>query len=620
MQKACLTNTKEARKALVADGGTTFRQALSLVYDYRDAVRTANPYSISVLAYGDDFVYQSGVLCYVDDRFIRILNIHDGSQREKITNTCILKGCVGNFTEASSSANASQARISLLSFSDNVLVGVSEDPVTSESWLFVLDVNEACDRDARRALRTKALQHRLTCTTKLFVRQTGSYLYCGTHSGRGRDGHHEWLVQGFSLITGQAITSKPIQLTGFVGSEVGSTAAFAIHNGAFYAVTNQTSYEVEEVDWTSYYHCLSFPLDERDPDVRLHRVWRRQHVEGPINDSWTDLSLQSHEHTAELLIIECRKEWLGGGSASIRTYYTQAVMRPPIDEPPINFGYPADDPLTRTLDDNSKPSYEPARARLVRDCHSEYPACSLDASRSPPRDYILARSKYRTYNLAASSFVDLVSEKVPLPNSPCLRDRIRLRVVSRTQKSPLVEDHKVPGRFWLRRPKRDERNDPIEGSEDDFNPSEIHLWPPDGAPSELFDVLCPGGCAGQVKANADERSIVYMIEPPPATPADKRAIILVNFDPTWRHPGMKRLNATPQQKDTTASVDKLPKSAGCKRRLSSGVINHKNLLRAKQRKCSTAFPEQKNRIVQPQGAMWEEDAMYLSINQGFWLR
>jgi len=78
------------------------------------------------------------------------------------------------------------------------------------------------------------VRQQLSCTTKLFVRQNGSFLYYGTHSALGSSGHHEWLIQGFDLTTGLPVTEKPLQLFDFVGSEIGSTTCFGIHNGYFY--------------------------------------------------------------------------------------------------------------------------------------------------------------------------------------------------------------------------------------------------------------------------------------------------------------------------------------------------------------------------------------------------
>jgi len=149
----------------------------------------------------------------------------------------------------------------------------------------------------------------------------------GSHSATGSHGHHEWLLQVFDLCTFAPTCTEPFQLQEFYGSEIGSTVCFTIHNGYFYSVTNQTSMETEEVDWTSFYHLVKFRLDDPDPELTGKVIWRRQHLEGPINDAWTDLGFQIDQCTGELLVVECRKEWVNGGSHSTRTYYTQSLDR-----------------------------------------------------------------------------------------------------------------------------------------------------------------------------------------------------------------------------------------------------------------------------------------------------
>ena len=58
------------------------------------------------------------------------------------------------------------------------------------------------------------------------------------------------------------------------------------------------------------------------------RIYRRQHAEDPINDSWTNLSLQVDESTNHLVIVESRREWLDGASKQYGTFYTQNINFP----------------------------------------------------------------------------------------------------------------------------------------------------------------------------------------------------------------------------------------------------------------------------------------------------
>ncbi len=62
-----------------------------------------------------------------------------------------------------------------------------------------------------------------------------------------------------------------------------------------------------------------------------HRMWRRQHAEGPIDDRWTFLRRFTDETTGKHRILESRKEWLVGHSSARRTYYMEELPFKPAD-------------------------------------------------------------------------------------------------------------------------------------------------------------------------------------------------------------------------------------------------------------------------------------------------
>jgi hypothetical protein len=560
------------------------------------------------------------VLSYHTRGQIRFLDIYGCSQAEDCIDTRRWKRHLIPNHQGQSLLTDLPPSISHLTYSNGILACVCEISETGESWLVVLDSSKSKDPSGPEAeqKRQVLLREPLNCTTKLFVRQNGSYLYYGTHSAFGSHGHHEWMVQGFDLANGQRVTQKPLQLVDFFGSELGSTVCFEIHNGSFYAVSNQTSLEVEEVDWTSHYHCIQFALDERKPNLKPRKLWRRQHKEGPLNDSWTELSIQKDEQTDELLIVECRKEYMGGGSTNVRTYYMQPLSQLDGDDVPRDFGYPTNDPLTKTLDDNSKPNYEPAKKRIRRYYHPEYPSGRVD----PAKEFILAKTKFRAYNVATSSFIDLVNDPVSRPGFARLQDRVRLRVASRLQKSPLEDDPENPGHLRLRMKEVDENDIPLEHGEEDFHETEVQeLWPPDNAPTGLSDVLCPGGRIGQVDAMSDDTAIVYMTGLTSANPNGERAIILINFDPFWKHDGLKTINfrSNPPELVDTEVQKNGPYGApsSCKRSSPMSVDSDDESPAFKKQKyaaeASTSGDQQQYKARQPK----TEPAQYL-FNQGYW--
>ena len=378
---------------------------------------------------------------------------------------------------------------------------------------------------------------------KLFVRHNNQFLVMGSHSAIGSYGHHEWLLQVFDLERFEAVNAAPLQLEEFYGSEIGSTVCFTIHDGCFYAVTNQTSIESEEVDWTSYYHVVQFRLDDPQPELVTQEIWRRQHLEGPINDAWTDLGFQVDQCNGELLLVECRKEWVNGGSRATRTYYTQPMRR--AERKNLKDGMrhpPTEDRLISTLDENSNSRYEEPQVRLDRYVHAEFPATSEKST----KEYIRAKTKWNGYDFNAQSFVDLVTDEYIPEGGWRPQQRIKLRVVSRLERCPLVrdDDSASPTATILRPRLKDREDEELEDSERAFSSSHLHLWPPDDAPQELHDILCPEGRAEDVKAVLGDEGLIYMAGPPRQPGSLERALVFICFDPTFGFNRMKRLDGS----------------------------------------------------------------------------
>lgn len=198
-------------------------------------------------------------------------------------------------------------------------------------------------------------------------------------------------------------------------------------------MTNQTRLPPKDINWTSYYHFISFPLGDLDSDLTIRAIWRRQYIEGPIENRWTSLELQYDYHKDELLIVECRKEWINGGSSCIRRSYIQPLKRALSKE--LNDGFP-----------------NPSRPTAARYTHSEI------NDKGSAKTYTRAETKWNGYCFNAQSFVDIVTEEVG----------IKLRIVSGSERSLMV-------------PSENQLNDIVDG-EEVFSPSHVSLWPGDDAP------------------------------------------------------------------------------------------------------------------------------------------
>jgi hypothetical protein len=423
----------------------------------------------------------------------------------------------------------------------------------------------------------------LLSTDKIFVRHNERYLYYGTHSEIGNDGYKKWVIHGFDFKTGKWFSEK-IHLPDMVGSEIGSTICFEFYKEHFYALSNQTSFEVEEIDWTSFYHCIRFPLSS--PCKALLQktenksMWRRQHQEGPIDDRWTSLRLDEDETTGELKIVESRKEWFLG-SSKVTYYKTDIIFPKPCKDEELDFGASAsstatifsssslasgstalsttvtttavnlhnhdlaslpDDPLLRLLRPDDNPHYMLPPPRLPQNTHP-------GIGGSHKRAFTLAKSRIRRYHTSASAYLDLVDD----PTDWQCTQRLRLRAGSRKLGPPLTYNSGVNSGL-LRAPNPELQR----ALEEMYREQPIMYWPPAQDPKcpdtdldKLYRLLNPPSHLGNVEGTADDRSLLYVTGDKP------QAIVFVGFDPAMKLAGLKRWGGNDAEiGESTECIDK----------------------------------------------------------------
>lgn len=579
------------------------RRTLLETFQRWESLRTARPYAIGTLGWASTFLYRDSVLCYTSGGSLRVLDVRDSSGKERVISSQAFLHQLSPGHIRQRSLVDIEVCLSVLNYAEGIVVVLCEihAPPTSSSYLFAIDIRTSEQRRASAPIPDQAPRPRfllfveLNSTAKLFVRHTASHLFYGTLSALGPNRHHEWLIQGYDLTTSPVatpVTQKPIQLRKFYGSEIGLTCDFVIYNSHFCAVSNQSSYETEEIDWTSYYHCIQFPVFDPKPDIKPRLIWRRQHREGPINDSWTDLSLQVDIQTNDMLIVEGRREWLKGGSDCLRTYYTTVFQFLSLEDVALQVGigaiqdaasdadtteqepwrstHPPDSQLALTMDASNRSRWEEAHPRIDRHVHA-------DAGED---EFIRSKTKYNFYHTSSNCFVDLVTQSVPVAGSARPRERIMLRTAGRFPVSPLVEDLD-PGPWPCQQGRRanvplklkdkvlDHRKDElIDRSEEQYSQSEVYLWPSaeDAAAEEkIFDILCPGGRVGELTAMSDDRGIVYTAGP--RRENGDRAVVFISFDPGWGFDGMEILKHRPAgQKCHQSSSARDPHPGGVDRR------------------------------------------------------
>ncbi|KAH8808050.1 hypothetical protein F5884DRAFT_821520 [Xylogone sp. PMI_703] len=542
--------SKEAQMALASGRG--YASAVRRVAKRRLALTSVKPFLAATIGFADAYIYCNGVLCYTLDDRIRIFDLHNSGSYEIVIQIPKLLSHALHGVD-----DSNRGLFQVLYYSDDI-VSCLYTPSGEDATPWLIAFNPG---------RHKVLLvHDLDSSEKIFVRHNSEFLYFGTHSGIGTDGYKRWVITGYDFRNKRWFEYK-IHLTDLVGSEIGSTVCFEFYDGYFYALSNQTSFEVEEIDWTSFYHCVRFPLASPCPELcektEDERMWRRQHQEGPIDDRWTNLRLDIDEATGEMRIIESRKEWYQGSSKSQRTYYTTNIdfRRPPsindtaiatnstdstsasFEEVPSsqmkhNLSALPNDPIVNLLAPEDHPNHLEAPPRLPQNTHPGDDG-SLQLT------FTLTKSRLRYYNTSSSTFLDLVDD--PLPTDWQQTQRIRLRCGSRKPAPPLQypAGHRNAG---VTRPPS---NDLSTALKELYLETPITFWPsadlPESEQDAIYKLLNPPSHLGNVEGTADDRSLVYVTGGTMAP----QALIFISFDPAIRLEGLKKFG----QSDTHLSED-----------------------------------------------------------------
>jgi hypothetical protein len=518
------------------------------------------------------FVYDDGVLCFLGEESIEIVDVI-GSNRPM---TVSLSRILGDFL-----ACRDENELSLLHFSDSVLSVLFHDYDNNTNWLLIFHIDFSSRKTAQISLVLVEED-----TRRIFVRNTRDFLFYGVYS------EDEWKIRGVSLnearpFPKEALSNRDgatvrestlISLKGFTSSELGSTVAFKIHDGYFWAIANGDDIDVIEVDWTSVYRCARFPLhDPRKENLELNDdLFRRQHNDGPINDNWTELSLQVDEKTNKLMAVEGRMEWLDSQSQQTRSFYITEIKFLDPKDPVVTRNAPENDTFTRLATSRSR--YQEAPIRQMCQVHPE--AANMQQNRKSGIKFsdslfIAVHTKFKTYNLSANTFIDLVDD-----HNCCSRTVVKHRsrkscLRLRTGSRRLYSYQDIPEEILDARDKLDRKDEeerhrqlPKVLEVDKFDPtapspysySPITLWPepkhinahrkmnPD---EDGYSYLS----GVHVMGAADERTLVYLVRDASAMRASHGPVygklVVLSFD---RESGISKLAAlTDEHKNSAAT-------------------------------------------------------------------
>ncbi|EPS27121.1 hypothetical protein PDE_02063 [Penicillium oxalicum 114-2] len=572
--------TKEGHRALSGELG--YLRAVGHRFDIQEALATASPYAVAMVAYAKNFVYQNGVLCYLTGHQIRVLDVHRSARQEHVLNLDDIVPRLAGPGVGSSILDHPDS-LKLLGFHQGVVVFSLAGVRHERDTLIALDVTHRLTHRPRRLLLDKPLPE----SSAVVVRHSSKYLWYAFHlEDAGTYG--TWVCCGYDLHTQREFTFTLDQM---VTSYLGQNICFEIHDDYLYVVSTQNITNDDDDSHSSFFDWVCF-APRREDQKWSGRIWRREHREGPIDDLWMNLSIQKCPVTGRPMIVECRREWPLGGSKSRRTRYSHPLPTP--DElgtidPRGHRGSSIRSPCEDFVKDSRWESEVDPKVdslvtkRLQREEHHEN---ELDEDRDARMTFIYAHTKYHNYDFASSTFIDLVSDHIPQPHGRQMQDRLRLRAVSRKRRYPSEEGGSVGPTCGLEVPptKRAMNVHPKQ-----FVSRGVRMWPPENAPVEIHRLLTPTAQAGRVNAVSDDRSLIYSVACP-GLPEHHQALVLISFDPSLRIPSMRPLQLD-QALESTTDVTK-----------------------------RSSFQEMLAYEVGQNTLVKEARPMYEAIDRGFWLR
>ncbi|KAK3943432.1 hypothetical protein QBC46DRAFT_338685 [Diplogelasinospora grovesii] len=160
-------------EAQTARASKRYSPELRRLFKRREAVSLVSPYLAAIVAVAETWLFENGVLCYIHDRQLRILDLHHSVRSEIVVNIRRL------LNEAIMESQASLTYKFQLLYYAHDIVSCLYTHLKPEraSWLVVFNARE------NRILTAP----RLASGHKIFVRNNDKFLYYGTHIDFGGD-------------------------------------------------------------------------------------------------------------------------------------------------------------------------------------------------------------------------------------------------------------------------------------------------------------------------------------------------------------------------------------------------------------------------------------------------
>ncbi|KZL86148.1 f-box domain-containing protein [Colletotrichum incanum] len=259
-------------------------------------------------------------------------------------------------------------------------------------------------------------------------------------------------------------------------------------------------------------------------------MWRRQHDEGPIDDRWSTLQLEKDPVNGDIMVLECRREWLVDECSSTRTSYRTVLRFSDLQD------HSNDDPDSNPesgTENNGIPPIHPCSASTIALAKRQRESSEFhrgDNGSTTPA-ITLSQCFIRSYNHSCETFIDLVNDP---DASESMTRRLQLRSISRSSH--------VGNNPWLQEPLAgSSEKQPLQLS----TLNKTSWWPPKidisqntTCLAEVDTLLNPKdhNTYDPISGIMDDRSIIYAVGSNASQ--SKKPLVFISFDPAIRLPNL----------------------------------------------------------------------------------
>ena len=596
--------TDLARKGLI-----DYNTAIQRAYLTKMRFELAKPYSVIVLGHSHGWFYDEGILAYPLGDVIRILDVYNAAVEEDVIDVRSLfgekAGCWPQHTQGIQEILSKKHYISTLAYRKGILLFRIGDVDSPSAYLVAISIRKYVP------LQKRLLMIR-TCSSRCKAQTDGRYIIVF------KDPKSNGNLELYDLEDER----QGIQKRHLPEFTVYNNADRQIYDGCFYLLSNRRSDHDDNTvqkELSGYNYCYRFPLNGSRPvasydaasteplpeQQQVVRVKRQQPRTRPNNGPvphhpWSSLKLWRDDYSGQLVIVE---GWHHDGEEDDGENAQYTFQPLPFPEPSSAIDTAMSEAELFYFG-NAVQTLNPADLpRAEKDCE-----CPRDPGN---------RLRARVYVPRVSTFFDIYPGSDDTPDSKKgFEFHLAVGSCSSASLSGSVSDEfdKIPSR----------KTDGI-SDDDKRHFVGVRRFPPNDAPKALLDLLWPttGKMRSNIFSTHDPRSIAYSTKPSDRKWNDTaREIVLINFDPYTRFPGLKSMVLRPLSTQLTPRdyEDELLRAKEAQGSISWEEWEEKRKKRAaKQERLREMHKDDEVEEVPEPISPWlrTEQAMYLSIGQGF---